>query len=462
MSLTGLLVGTLALICALIYFVSRKKFNYWKEKNIPFLEPQTLLGNYGPYILLKESIGEVVRDICLKFPEQPMVGAFLGTEPALIIQDPQIIKLVITKDYYNFSGREISDFCKKELFTQSLFFAYGDKWRVLRQNLTPMFSSAKMKNMFYLIENCSKVMERVLDEEVAANEVQEMRGMMARFTMDCIGSCVFGVDTKCLEQAENNPFRTVGTQVLEVSNFRGSKTVMRAIWPSLFYGLGFKLLTAEAENFFSTFLSTVFRERQQMASTRRDFIDLFIEFKKGSGLTGDAIQNMKDASSGDITHMEITEEVLISQCIALFAAGYETSALASSLTLYELSKKPECMERVLEEVDGYMRNHNNRLQYECVAELQYLDQCINETMRLYPALNVLTREVYDNYTLPNGLKLEKGMRVHVPVHHLHRNPKYFPDPEEYIPERFSPEQKNNITPYTYMPFGEGPRICIGE
>lgn len=461
MAFTAIIVATLVVLSTLIYFISRKKFNYWKKRNIPFLEPKTILGNYGPFILMRETIGEVAKDICLKHPDEPMVGAFFGTEPALIVQDPLLLKLLMTKDYYYFSGREVSDFSHKELFTQSLFFTYGDKWKVLRQNLTPMFSSAKMKNMFYLIESCSKVMERVLDDEVAVNDVQEMRALMARFTMDCIGSCVFGIETRCLEDSANNPFRIVGAQILEVSNFRGSKAVIRAIWPFLFYGLGFKLLPKDAEQFFTSFLSRVFSERQKTTSSRKDFVDLLLEFKKNIALTGDSIKNMKTSMDSEKINIDVSDEILISQCMAFFAAGYETSALTTSLTLYELAKKPECLDKVLEEVDAYLLKHNNKLQYECVTGLPYLDQCISETMRFYPALNVLTREVYDNYTLPNGLKLEKGLRIHVPVYHLHMNPKYFPDPEEYIPERFSPEQKQNITPYTYMPFGEGPRICIG-
>lgn len=101
--------------------------------------------------------------------------------------------------------------------------------------------------------------------------------------------------------------------------------------------------------------------------------------------------------------------------------------------------------------------------YECVNEFPYLEQCIDEALRLYPVLEVITREVVEPYTFPGtDITVEKGIRIHFPVYYIQRDPKYFPSPDKFDPERFSPEQKRNITPYSYLPFGEGPRICIGK
>jgi cytochrome P450 family 6 len=86
-----------------------------------------------------------------------------------------------------------------------------------------------------------------------------------------------------------------------------------------------------------------------------------------------------------------------------------------------------------------------------------------ETLRKYPFVPFLTRETFDNYTFEeSGLTLEKGTSVFIPVVGLHYDPEYYPNPERFDPERFNDENKANIIPYTYMPFGDGPRVCIGK
>ncbi|XP_060805041.1 cytochrome P450 6j1 isoform X4 [Amyelois transitella] len=151
----------LILVLAITYHVSKRKFDYWKKRKIPYLKPVPFLGNYGPYIIQKKYIGQTAAELCEKFPDTPYFGAFYGTEPTLIVKDPEMVKKVMTKDYYYFNSREISNYTHKEVITQNLFFTYGDRWKVLRQNLTPIFSSAKMKNMFYLIDKSAHVFEGI-------------------------------------------------------------------------------------------------------------------------------------------------------------------------------------------------------------------------------------------------------------------------------------------------------------
>nr|QLI62185.1 cytochrome P450 36 [Streltzoviella insularis] len=456
-----LLATILVLALITVYLASIRKFNYWKKKGVPHLKPTPILGNFSGYILLKEYTGEVTQRICQKFPDEPYVGAFYGTEPALIVQDPELIKLITTKDFYYFNSREISKYTTKEVITQNLFFTYGERWKVLRQNLTPLFTSAKMKKMFYLIEKCAHVFEKLLDEETAASNVLEVRELMVRYTMDCIGSCAFGVETNTMRKSSNkNPFTVIGTLIFEISNSRGFQTIARAIWPFIFYGLGFKNFPTEINDFFGKLLTEVFQKRQYKPSTRNDFVDLVLNLKQNEYITGDSLSNMKTGGNEKIS-LKVDDDLLIAQCVVFFAAGFETSATTMTFALYELAKNDKAQERVLEEIDEYLSKHGNKLGYECLKELPYLEACFDETLRLYPVLGVITREVVEDYTLPTGLRLEKGDRVHLPLYHLHRDPRNFPEPEQFRPERFLGEEKQNIKPYIYFPFGEGPRICIG-
>ncbi|XP_038217356.1 probable cytochrome P450 6a13 [Zerene cesonia] len=112
------------------------------------------------------------------------------------------------------------------------------------------------------------------------------------------------------------------------------------------------------------------------------------------------------------------------------------------------------------EADEYFKK-NNKLFYECVHETPYLQACFSEALRLYPVLGMLTREVVEDYTLPSGLVLKKDLRIQIPVYHFHKDPNNFPEPDKFRPERFLEPEKDNIKPFTYMPFGDGPRICLG-
>lgn len=454
------LISYISVVLFLIYYLSTLKFNYWKKKNVPSPPTWPIFGNYANTILQRKTMGETVQDICRQFPDAPIVGAFFGPEPVLIPQDPEVIKLIMSKDFYYFNGRDISAYAKKEAGLYSLFSAYGDDWKVLRQNMTPLFTSAKMKKMFNFIKKCAHTLEILLDSDISKCNDVDIIDVMQRFTLQCIGACVFGVDTNTLESNNNNPFKNAGTDLADFSRLVFFKSNMRSIWPSVFYGLGFSVLTKEL-NVFKDILSAVFKQRENKKTKDENFIDLILNWKKNKILTGDSIKG-RNTNEMKKVFINVDDDVLLAQAVVFFSAGFETSAVSSAYTLYELSKNKRALNKVYEEIDAYLLKYNNKINYECTSELPYLDACMNEAMRLYPVLGVVTREVMENYTLPNGVTLEKGLPIHIPVHHLHHNPEHFPNPDEFRPERLYSDEKNNIKSHTYMPFGEGPRLCIGE
>ncbi|XP_073948605.1 cytochrome P450 6B7-like [Choristoneura fumiferana] len=458
------ILGTLlSLVAAATYFVLTHKYNFWKKYGLPSPKPLPLLGNYADFILMRKNLGDTFTEICKQFPNEPIIGTYYGTEPAVIIKDPELLKLVITKDFYYFSSRELREHVHREPATKNVFSAEGDYWRVMRQNLTPVFSSAKMKKMFYLIEKRTEEYQKVLAKEINEKQIHDARSFNTRFTMDCIGSCIFGVDTNAMSSAANeNPFRIISDKILDFSPKKLSKVILRSIWPSLFYALKMQAFPKEANDFFANLVKDVFKERNHKPSARNDFVDFILSFKQNDYLEGDEIKSMKikDGSTGKIK-LSVDDEMLVAQCLVFFAAGFETSAATMSFTLYELAKKPEVLQKVLEEVDEHMKTHDGKITYDCVTELPYLEACIDESLRLYPVLGGLTREVVEDYTLPSGVVLKKGVRVHIPVYYLQKHPDYFPEPEEYRPERFLGANKQDVKPFTYYPFGEGPRICIG-
>ncbi|XP_060806814.1 uncharacterized protein LOC106141399 [Amyelois transitella] len=267
-------------------------------------------------------------------------------------------------------------------------------------------------------------------------------------------------ETKTMEKgADENPFTIIGHDLFLETKVGGLKMIARSIWPAVFYALRLRNFPENISTFFHKLMTEVFAGRNYKPTTRNDFVDLLLNLYNEKYLTGDSIENMKGANKK--ISLKVDDEMLVAQCSLFFAAGFETSSTTVQFVLYELAKKPDAQEKALEEVDEYLRRHNNRVEFDCINEMPYIEACIDEALRLYPVLSVLTREVHKDYTLPCGAVLEKGVRVHLPVYHIQHRPDFFPEPEEFRPERFLGEEKRNIKQYTYFPFGEGPRICIG-
>ncbi|XP_072934763.1 uncharacterized protein [Epargyreus clarus] len=451
----------LSIVLCLLYRYCRRNYNYWRDKNVPFLEPVTLFGNYKDYILLKSFPPVITKKICERFPDAPYVGVYYGTEPALVVKDPELIKLITTKDFYYFNGREVSHTTHKEVITQNIFFTQSDRWKVLRQNLTPLFSSSKMKNMFYMIKNCSKKFEALLERELKTSSIVEIRSLMSRFTIDSISFCAFGFNADAMgDSAEVNPFRTISTQILAISTLNGIKNMTRALWPDIFYALGLQMFSPKINDFFHKLLMEVFEKRQYQPSSRNDFVDLILSLHKNTYISGDSLINLKTGGNKKV-NIKVDDDLLVGQCVAFFTAGFETSSSATSFTLFELAKHQEIQKRAIADVDAYFLRHEDGVDYDITSEVPYLEACLDETLRMYPLFGTVTREVMEDYQFPDGLRLEKGLRIHIPVNYIHSNPEYFEKPNEFNPERFLGEKKKYLKSYTYMPFGEGPRICIG-
>lgn len=156
--------------------------------------------------------------------------------------------------------------------------------------------------------------------------------------------------------------------------------------------------------------------------------------------------------------------LMTAQVFVFFAAGFETSSSATSFTLHQLAYHPEVQKKVQEDIDRVLAKHDNKLSYEAVKEMTYLDWAFKEGMRMFPSLGFLIRKCVGKYTIPElGMTIDDKVRVFIPVQSMQNDPKYFDSPEEFRPERFHPDSFESAKlKFVYLPFGEGPRACIGE
>jgi cytochrome P450 family 6 len=206
-----------------------------------------------------------------------------------------------------------------------------------------------------------------------------------------------------------------------------------------------------------------YRERNNI--TRNDFMHLLIQIKNKVKLEEDndrLEQNDHGTLEKNSSEEGLSMNSLAAQAFVFFAAGFETSSTTMTFCLYELSFHQDIQDRLREEIDVVLQKYDGKITYEGIQEMEYLDKVVSETLRKYPPGPNLSRECTKDYKIPGtDVVLEKGMTAFIPTLALHHDPKYYPEPERFDPERFNEEEKAKRHHYVYLPFGEGPRICIG-
>ena len=155
----------------------------------------------------------------------------------------------------------------------------------------------------------------------------------------------------------------------------------------------------------------------------------------------------------------MSNQQLRDECITLFLAGHETTSIALGHTFYLLSKHPEIESRVHREVAAVLEDR--RATAEDYPRLEYTERVIKESMRLYPPVYAIGRQLLEDFEL-GGYTLEKGVTLLFAQWVTHRRPESFTDPLRFDPDRWLPERAAKIHRYAYFPFGGGPRICIGN
>ncbi|KAJ8735115.1 hypothetical protein PYW08_014365 [Mythimna loreyi] len=194
-----------------------------------------------------------------------------------------------------------------------------------------------------------------------------------------------------------------------------------------------------------------------------DLMDIFVEIQR-HGMMQDFITSYE---------LEPTDEILSAQAMSFFIAGANTTANTMHYTLVELSNNPDILTKLHEEIDKVFEGRSEELTYKDIEKFHYLDKILNETMRKYPPIGIIQRLCSKDTVLPSGVKIAKGNIVLIPVFALHRDKKYYPNPDVFDPERFSSENdlksifndfgENdlNTNNYVYLPFGAGNRLCFG-
>lgn len=195
----------------------------------------------------------------------------------------------------------------------------------------------------------------------------------------------------------------------------------------------------------------------KLVKENRTIINSIIEQRRASQEQHDDLLDMLiHAQYEDGTLM--TNEQLIDEILILFVAGHETTANALTFTLKLIAQNKEVLHSIEEELEKVKKQ--NLLPLQEISQLNYIKCCIEESMRLYPPAWITDRVNVEEDKM-GTYYLKKGTIVGASIYEIHRNKKYWEHPEQFVPKRFLEENRKEILPF-YMPFGAGPRLCIGN
>uniref|UniRef100_A0A452TY94 Cytochrome P450 3A n=1 Tax=Ursus maritimus TaxID=29073 RepID=A0A452TY94_URSMA len=373
-----------------------------------------------------------------------MWGFYDGRQPVLAITDPDMIKTVLVKECYSvFTNRR--SFGPVGFMKNAITMSEDEQWKRIRTLLSPTFTSGKLKEMFPIIGQYGDVLVRNLRKEAEKGRPINLKDIFGAYSMDVITSTSFGVNIDSLNNPQD-PFVENAKKILKF-DFPDPFLLSLILFPFLtpiFERLNIWLFPKKVTDFFTKSVKRMKESRLKDKQKHRvDFLQLMINS-----------QNSKEMN----THKALSDLELVAQSIIFIFAGYETTSTLSIL-MYELATHPDVQQKLQEEIDATFPNKALPT-YDALAQMEYLDMVLNESLRLYPIAGRLERMCKKDVEI-SGVFIPKGTLVIVPTFSLHRDLDLWPEPEEFHPERFSKKNKDSINPYTYMPFGTGPRNCLG-
>jgi len=347
---------------------------------------------------------------------------------AYLVNTPASVKRILGENHANYRKGAISRRLKVFL-GEGLLTSEGEWWRYQRRLLQPLFHRDCLENMVPIIREST---DRCLTECIGAakaGEAIDIRAVMTRATTLIIGRVVLGVDLL----AETDALaKTVGIG-LQLAHRREMSLIPLPLWiptPS-------NVRIRNSRNSVFALIEREFNARQRAKSRSGSILDLMMSVEDDQG-------------------RRMTYEQVRDQAVTLLMAGHVTTAAALSWLIFLIAKHVDCQEQLAIEARGVLAD--TIAQSHELSRLDYTKACFNEALRLYPPSWLLHREAISEDSVED-IRLKRGTNVLISPFLLHRHPAYWNNPEHFDPSRFT--KAHDDWKFLYIPFGAGPRFCIG-
>ena len=481
----SLLIASVVALLSFIYvYRIVKLYSFWSSRGIKGPTPWPLLGT-NIYYLFYNKID--IENTWHK-KHGKTFGLYEGSEPVLRTVDNEIIKQVFIKDFSSFVDRD-TRFIFGDNIKRWIFFSKGDHWSNQRVLLTPMFTSARMRNMFgAMLDRVNRFKREIAsrldcgssNSSATLDKSVFSKDELMALALSIIARAFFGLNLDTYKDKTSPFFK----KAFAISNFDKLWFIIWVLIPtpiSRYFQLDL-VKYSQYEYFDKLSQSTIDERRKDASKKSNDFIQALLDsdvpitperiFSKeddieahyNDDITHEEMEKIHASQTKKISFSKFNDLEIRSQMILLFIAGFETTSSSLSFCFYELAHQQVVQQELYEELTS-VPNISGQLEYTDLSNLKKLDAFVSETMRLYTPLIELRRAVTNKagVTLPTNpaTNLPHGCCIGVSALVVQRDSDYWPDANKFDMTRFFPENRDKIKSCTYMPFGLGPRNCVG-
>ncbi|CAD0254266.1 unnamed protein product [Spodoptera exigua] len=475
-----LLIWLAVLVTAiLLYF--RKLYSTFSRHGIKHIKPVPIFGNMAKIILRTEHLNDELLKLYNEFPDERFVGRYDFNKEVILARDLELIKNITVKDFEHFIDHRFVFGSSESFFSRNLLSLRGQEWKDMRSTLSPAFTSSKIRLMVpFMVEVGDQMMRslhKLIRESKSGSVDIECKDLTTRYANDVIASCAFGLKIDS-HNDKNNSFYALGKETSTLTFHKVLSSFVLVAAPAVGELFKLDILSESSKKAFKSLVLDTMENRELNNIVRPDMIHLLMEAKKGKLTHEDIKSNDVAAGFATVTESSVGKKAvnrdwsdgdLVAQAVLFFIAGFETVSSGMSFLLHELAMNPDVQERLAQEIKENDAKNGGKFDFNSIQNMTYMDMVVSELLRFWPPALALDRICTKDYNLgkPNSKAekdyiIRKGTGVWIPVYSIHHDPKYYPNPDKFDPERFSEENRHTINPLAYMPFGVGPRNCIGS
>ncbi|XP_026313547.1 cytochrome P450 4c3-like [Hyposmocoma kahamanoa] len=449
------MIWTTVFILGLITVIWR----LWRYKNKHLLDiarkipgPPALpgLGNALLFMCQPEEFVRVIGDLIRVYGD--VLGVWLGPNYNIVLTNPDDLKILLSNPKTSFKGPQYQFMA--EIIGSGILSGSGPTWRKHRKIATPNYGKKAIESYSNIFNNeVDLLLQRYRKK---TGQIFDIYEDIVQTTSYCVCRTLMGL-TK--EETMNLPhLQDIIAETPKIYDLVFDRITK---WYLQVYAVFRLSKNYGTQKNFTTkikiFSKTVLQHRQEHMKT--------LEVENKIDLMTSEDDNVKNTQLSVIDRFILSKELdgeeLLNETFTIFTSSQEASAKITSFLLLMMAFHPDCQDKLYYEIKTVIGDEDRPVTNEDLKQMPYLDMAFKEVLRLFPIGAMLQRSIHEDMALSTSI-LPGGSSVVIPIYHLHRDPRFWDNPDDFDPERFNPENINKRHPYCYIPFSLGSMDCLGR
>ncbi|XP_049958648.1 cytochrome P450 4g15 [Schistocerca serialis cubense] len=466
-----------AVVLYFIYYRLQRRRMYELADKIPGPPGLPVLGNALSFIGKNEEIFERVYTMSFEFGS--VVKTWIGPKLLIFLTDPRDVELILSSNVYIDKSTEYRFF--KPWLGEGLLISSGQKWRSHRKLIAPTFHLNVLKSFIDLFNANSRDVVNKLRKE--GTKTFDVHDYMSECTVEILLETAMGV-TKSTQDKSGYEYAMAVMKMCDILHLRHTKLWLRPDWLfnltrygteqvkllDVIHGLTKKVLKKKKEEFqkgggAKRYIASEQTDTAAAAALSankglRDDLDEQDENDVGQKKRLAFLDLMIESAQNGVV---LTDEEIKEEVDTIMFEGHDTTAAGSSFFLSMMGIHQDIQDKVIQELDEIFGNSDRPATFQDTLEMKYLERCILETLRMFPPVPIIARQLHEELKLASmDVTLPAGCTVVVGTYKIHHREDIYPNPEVFNPDNFIPEKTADRHYYAFIPFSAGPRSCVGR